>query len=284
MSFALRGFLPDGRTPPLSVLEIRERWRRLGPDQVERWEYEFELLDHERGVRRAFHLHHADEFIRRFHPDEDRRGGFDRGGWTASHFDDETGKVVTSVFERADALLLGRKTWEIFEAYWPHHDDEGDPVSHGINVLPKYVPSTTLTDPAWQNTHVIEGDVEAAVRELKAKPGRELQVHGSGALLRWLLERDLVDELNLQLYPVVVVARPAAVPGARPDARPGAGRVAIDAVRRHAPDLSTGRPGDVPQRRRVTPSRWLHRRAERVGLRLGPRVRPAAVPGRVRDR
>ena len=67
MSFALRGFLPDGRTPPLSILEIRERWRRLGPDEVERWEYEFELLDHERGFRRAFHLHHADEFIRRFH-------------------------------------------------------------------------------------------------------------------------------------------------------------------------------------------------------------------------
>ena len=136
-------------------------------------------------------------------PDEDRRGGFDRGGWTAEHFDEETGKFVTSVFERADALLLGRKTWEIFEAYWPHHDG-GDSVSHGINVLPKYVPSTTLKDPTWQNTHVIDGDVEAAVRELKAKPGRELQVHGSGALLRWLLERDLVDELNLQLYPVVV--------------------------------------------------------------------------------
>ena len=107
------------------------------------------------------------------------------------------------MFERADALLLGRRTWEIFEAYWPHHD-KGDPVSHGINVLPKYVPSTTLTDPTWQNTHVIEGDVEAVVRELKAKPGRELQVHGSGDLLRWLLERDLVDELNLRLYPVVV--------------------------------------------------------------------------------
>ena len=123
----------------------------------------------------------------------------------ASHFDDETGRFVTSVFERADALLLGRQTWEIFEGFWPHHD-EGDPVSHGINVLPKYVPSTTLKDPAWQNTHVIEGHIEAAVRELKAKPGRELQVHGSGALLRWLLERDLVDELNLQLYPVVVGA------------------------------------------------------------------------------
>ena len=66
------------------------------------------------------------------------------------------------------------------------------------------MPSTTLTDPSWQNTHVIDGDVEAAVRELKANRGRELQVHGSGRLLRWLLERDLVDELNLLLYPVVV--------------------------------------------------------------------------------
>jgi dihydrofolate reductase len=94
-----------------------------------------------------------------------RRGGFDR------------------LFERADALLLGRRTWEIFERYWPHHD-EGDPVSHGINVLPKYVPSTTLKDPTWQNTHVIESDVEAAVRELKAKPGRELQVHGSVPTVR----------------------------------------------------------------------------------------------------
>ena len=75
--------------------------------------------------------------------------------------------------------------------------------SHGINALPKYVPSSTLKDPGW-NTHVIDGDVEAAVRELKAKPGRELQVHGSGDLLRWLLERDLVDELNLRIYPVVV--------------------------------------------------------------------------------
>src|SRR5207249_741526 len=79
-----------------------------------------------------------------------------------------------------------------------------DPVSHGINVLPKYVPSTTLNDPTWQNTHVISGDVEAAIRELKAQPGRELQVHGSGELLRWLLERDLVDEINLRIYPVIV--------------------------------------------------------------------------------
>lgn len=136
-------------------------------------------------------------------PDEDRRGGFERGGWTAPHGDEESWRYVTALFERADALLLGRRTWEIWEGYWPQHDD-GDPVSHGINILPKYVPSTTLTNPTWQNTHVITGDVEAAVRELKAMPGRELQVHGSGVLLRWLLERDLVDELNLRVVPVVV--------------------------------------------------------------------------------
>ncbi|MGH2483329.1 MAG: dihydrofolate reductase family protein, partial [Candidatus Limnocylindria bacterium] len=134
-------------------------------------------------------------------PDEDRRGEFERGGW-AHHNDEEGVRFLNSMFERADGLLLGRRTWEIFEGYWPHHD-EGDPVSHGINVLPKYVPSSTLKDPKW-NTHVITGDVEAAVRELKAKPGRELQVHGSGDLLRWLLERDLVEELNLRIYPVVV--------------------------------------------------------------------------------
>ena len=136
-------------------------------------------------------------------PGEDRRGGFERGGWVAAHFDEETGRFVTAVFERADALLLGRRTWQIFESYWPHHD-EGDAVSHGINVLPKYVPSTTLRDPAWQNSHVISGDVEARIRELKQQPGRELQVHGSGELLRWLLEHDLVDELNLEIHPVVV--------------------------------------------------------------------------------
>jgi dihydrofolate reductase len=136
-------------------------------------------------------------------PDEDRRGGFDRGGWQAPFADEETGRFITSVYARMDALLLGRKTWEIWETYWPHHDS-GDPVSHGINVLPKYVPSTTLKDPTWQNTHVIDRDVEAAVRELKAKPGRDLLLQGSGGLLRWLLERDLVDELNLLVYPVVL--------------------------------------------------------------------------------
>jgi dihydrofolate reductase len=135
-------------------------------------------------------------------PDEDRRGGFERGGWQASHSDVEIGSAIRSIYERADALLLGRVTWAIWEPYWPHHDD--NPIGHTINVLPKYVPSTTLKDPAWQNTHVISGDIEAAVRELKAQPGRDLLLQGSGALLRWLLERDLVDELILFIYPIVV--------------------------------------------------------------------------------
>lgn len=78
--------------------------------------------------------------------EEDRRGGFERGGWTAAHGDEESWRFLVSLFERADALLLGRRTYDIWEKYWPHHD-QGDPVSHGINVLPKYIPSTTLTAP-----------------------------------------------------------------------------------------------------------------------------------------
>ena len=136
-------------------------------------------------------------------PDEDRRGGFDRGGWQAPLDDDEIGPYITSVYEGMDGMLLGRTTWDIWSAYWPDHD-AGDAVSHGINALPKFVPSTTLKDPKWQNTHVIAGDVEAKVRELKAQPGSYLLLQGSGVLLRWLLERDLVDELKLIIYPLVL--------------------------------------------------------------------------------
>ena len=134
--------------------------------------------------------------------DEDRRGGFERGGWQAHHNDEELGAFIRSAYASADAMLLGRVTWEIWQSYWPHHDDH--PIGHTINVLPKYVPSTTLRNPSWQNTHVLAGDVEAAVRELKATPGRDLLLQGSGALLRWLLEHELVDELALVVYPVVV--------------------------------------------------------------------------------
>jgi dihydrofolate reductase len=135
-------------------------------------------------------------------PDEDRRNGFERGGWTAAYADQDMGPILDAMFARADALLLGRKTFEIWEPYWPKHDDNS--IGRAINALPRYVPSTTRMDTSWQGTHFISGDLEAAIRELKAMPGRELQVHGSGELLRWLLERDLVDELNLRIHPVIV--------------------------------------------------------------------------------
>jgi dihydrofolate reductase len=120
-------------------------------------------------------------------PEEDERGVFERGGW--AHFDNEAGTVMD----------------EIFAGSWGTWDDPGgSPIWTALNTKPKYVASTTLTDPRWTNTTVLASSVAAAVRELKAKPGRELQVHGSGALFRWLLDNDLVDEMNLFTFPVVV--------------------------------------------------------------------------------
>lgn len=137
--------------------------------------------------------------------DEDRSGGFERGGWLVPHFDDETGQFMDEVFRRVDAFLLGRRTYEIFAGSWGKMSDPGDnPVAVGFNTLPKYVASTTLEDPEWANTTVLSGDLASAIRELKAQPGRELQVHGSGTLVRWLLDNDLVDELNLLVFPVIV--------------------------------------------------------------------------------
>jgi dihydrofolate reductase len=136
-------------------------------------------------------------------PEEDERGRFERGGW--AHFDDEGSTVMDEIDQRADAFLFGRRTYEIFAGSWGSWADLGDsPIWTALNTLPKYVASTTLTEPRWANTSVLSGDVAAAVGELKAKPGRELQVHGSGDLFRWLLEYDLVDEMNLFTFPVVV--------------------------------------------------------------------------------
>jgi dihydrofolate reductase len=138
-------------------------------------------------------------------PDEDRGGGFERGGWTTPLFDNEAMTFLNQVYQRADAFLFGRRTYEIFVGSWGVVDDPNmNPVAQALNTQPKYVASTTLTDPKWADTTVLSGDVAAAVGGLKAKPGGELQVHGSGALIRWLLDHDLVDELNLLLFPVVV--------------------------------------------------------------------------------
>jgi dihydrofolate reductase len=137
-------------------------------------------------------------------PDEDRSGGFDRGGWLVPHFDEATGKFMDEVFQDVDAFLLGRRTYEIFAASWPNSTDPNDPVATALNTLPKYVASSTLHDPQWANSTVLDGDLASAVRGLKERDGRELQVHGSGKLVQFLLANDLVDRLNLLVFPVIV--------------------------------------------------------------------------------
>ena len=140
--------------------------------------------------------------------DEDRRGGFERGGWALPLFDNEAETFLGEVFQRADAFLFGRRTYEIFAGSWGTGswgaNQGNNPISVALNTRPKYVASTTLTDPQWADTTVLSGDVAAAVGELKAKPRGELHVHGSGSLVRWLLDNHLVDEITLLTYPVVV--------------------------------------------------------------------------------
>jgi len=151
-------------------------------------------------------------------PDEDRRGGFERGGWVAPVFDDEAMAFLNQVYHRADAFLFGRRTYEIFAGSWGTWPDPGDsPIWEALNTKPKYVASTTLTDPDWANTTVLSGDVAGAVRELKAGPDGELQVHGSGDLIRWLLDNDLVDEITLLTVPVVVGQGTRLFPDTGPD-------------------------------------------------------------------
>src|SRR3712207_918393 len=117
-------------------------------------------------------------------PEEDRWGGFERGGWAMPHFDNETAALIGQVYQRADAFLFGRRTYEIFAGSWGAMADSDDPIAVALNTRPKYVVSNTLIDPRWADTTVISGDVAAAVSELKAKPGGELQVGGSLSVFR----------------------------------------------------------------------------------------------------
>jgi dihydrofolate reductase len=159
--------------------------------------------------------------------DENRSGGFERGGWAREPFDSDAMTFVDDVYQHADAFLFGRRTYELFAGYWGVMNPGSSPVADALNSQPKYVASSTLTEPTWADTTVLSGDVAAAIGELKAKPAGELQVHGSGTLVRWLLENDLVDEMKLLIVPVVVGQGMRLFPDSGPD-------IALDLVESRA--------------------------------------------------
>ena len=130
-------------------------------------------------------------------PEEDQTGGFTSGGWTVPYFDDFLGQTMAEQMSRPFDLLLGRKTFEIFASYWPHHESP-------INEATKYVASTTLTTHAWEKSVFLGVDVVEEIHKLKEQAGPELQVHGSGNLIQTLLAHDLVDELWLKIFPITL--------------------------------------------------------------------------------
>ena len=153
--------------------------------------------------------------------DEDRRNGFERGGWARGRATSDTVAFINQTYQRADAFLFGRRTYELFAGSWGSltiEDVPGwEPVWRALDTRPKYVASTTLADPAWSGTTVLSDDLATAIADLKAQPGGELQVHGSGTLTRWLLEHDLVDEMTLVVVPVILGQGARLFPDAGPD-------------------------------------------------------------------
>jgi dihydrofolate reductase len=133
-------------------------------------------------------------------PTEDTSGNFTYGGWTVPYFDDFLGQTMAEQLSKPFDLLLGRKTFEIFASYWPHHEDEGP----GINSATKYVASNTLTTHEWSTSVFLRGDVVDEIKKLKQQAGPDLQVHGSGNFIQTLLEHDLVDEFWLKIFPVTL--------------------------------------------------------------------------------
>ena len=139
-------------------------------------------------------------------PDEDTRDGFDKGGWQLGHAesDDALATFLFEAWDSTEGLLLGRWTYELFAAYWPKAAAD-DPVGKSMNGFRKYVASTTLEAPlAWTNSTLLEGSVPEAVRALRSKPGKDIQVIGSGVLVQTLIEQHLVDEYRLMIYPLVL--------------------------------------------------------------------------------
>ena len=150
--------------------------------------------------------------------EEDRKNGFERGGWALGAGDDETRAFITETYRHADAFLFGRRTYELFAGSWGATGEmRAHPIGVALNKTPKYVASTTLTEPRWADTTILSGDLAAAIGELKARPGGELQVHGSGTLIPWLLDHDLVDEITLLIVPVVLGQGARLFPDTGPD-------------------------------------------------------------------
>jgi dihydrofolate reductase len=134
-------------------------------------------------------------------PGEDDSGGFNRGGWSVNYWDDIVDQAMDKVFAKRPELLLGRKTYEIFAAYWPNADEPG---ADDLNNAKKYVVSRTLDKVDWNNSTLIKGDVVKEITRLKELDAPELQVHGSSNLIQTLLKHDLIDEMHLVIFPVVI--------------------------------------------------------------------------------
>ncbi len=134
-------------------------------------------------------------------PEEDTTGGFKHGGWSAGYWDDFLGGVMAEQMAEPFDLLLGRKTYEIFAAYWPYMND---PTAAKINSARKYVVSTTLRELEWNNSTLIKGNIVQEINKLKGQSGPELQVHGSSNLVQTLMKHDLVDEFLLKIFPITL--------------------------------------------------------------------------------
>ena len=136
-------------------------------------------------------------------PEEDPTGGFNYGGWTVGYWDDFLGGVMGEQMAKPFDLLLGRKTYEIFAAYWPYAKSD-DPTAEKLNSAKKYVTSKTLRKLDWSNSMLVEGDTVQEIIKLKEQKGPELQVHGSGNLIQTLLKHDLIDEFRLKIFPITL--------------------------------------------------------------------------------
>ena len=139
-------------------------------------------------------------------PEEDPTGGFKHEGWVAGYSDDFLLKVMVKQMSKPFDLLLGRKTYEIFAAYWPHANNSENPFAASINSAKKYVASKTLTKLDWNNSELVKGDSWNEIKKIKEQDGPEIQVHGSGNLIQVLLKHDLVDELWLKVFPITLGA------------------------------------------------------------------------------